>query len=128
MVKKKLMDFRGRIGARSAYQAISRVKQITGSSPVMTKKQPTPVTPTKVGVQLSGHQSASSVDIFRDCGWLRNRQTIRLKAFDVKTNGVADLLLDGADRRSRRDAAGKIGDIGGVIGIGLFDDNRVAHI
>src|SRR5215468_936460 len=68
-----------------------------------------------------------SLDIFCNAARLRDGETLGLKAFDMKANGLANLVLHGRDRVTRRDTAWKVWDIRGIVAIRFLDDNGVAH-
>src|SRR6266511_1865753 len=57
----------------------------------------------------------------------RNGYTVFAHAFKMKLDGLADLGLHLFEGSAGGDAAGKVWDIGGIVVLGLLDDDRIPH-
>ena len=74
-----------------------------------------------------GSNSQASIYSAMLVGFGMSRPSAAGTSADMEADRVANFRLDDGDCLARRHAAGQIGHVGGVIAIGPFDHNRVAH-
>src|SRR2546422_4748632 len=68
------------------------------------------------------------VDVINLARWGRNGKAVFAQTFDMEFDGLTDLCLSLGDRCPGRDAARKIGNIGGIIVLRLLDYHSVTHL
>ena len=69
----------------------------------------------------------SGFDMLANRGWLRRSFPVFFQAVNMKQDGIADVLLCLRYGISCCDTAGKIGNVGGKVSVGLLDYDSVAH-
>jgi hypothetical protein len=78
-----------------------------------------------MGVGFTG--SGSNFEVFDDAEGLGDSRAIFPKPFDMKLDGRTNFVFDFFHCLSSRYAARQVWYAGGIVALGFFDDDGVAH-